>query len=147
MNEFEIVNVINRPLAEVFAYASAVENVPMYSPTVTEAHQTSPGPVGIGSTGIMTGHFLGRHFESTFETTDYKLNEHFAAKTVSGPFHLEITHNFDATPEGGTRIVSHYRGESRGFFKLAEPIMFRVTKKQFEASADTMRELLEAETG
>jgi len=47
--------------------------------------------------------------------------------------------------EGGTRLSTVYRGESRGFFKLAEPVMVRLTKQQFEAAADNMKALLESE--
>ena len=144
MNEFEIVTVIQRPVDEVFAFVEKAENTPLYSPSVSEAHQTAEAPIGVGSTAVLVGKFLGRRFETTWEVFDYKLNERFASKTVSGPFDLEITNTFE--PEGaGTKITGLYRGESRGFFKLAEPVIFRITKKQFEASAETMRELLEAE--
>ena len=99
---------------------------------------------GVGSTAVLSGHFLGRRFETTWETTDYKLNEKLDNKTISGPFYLEISATYEPGG-GGTKVISRYRGESRGFFKLAEPLVFRITKKQFEASAETMKELLEAE--
>jgi ligand-binding SRPBCC domain-containing protein len=144
MNDFEIVTEIDRPLDEVFAFVERVENVPLYTLAVTDAHETSQGPLGIGSTAVMKGKFLGRGFESTFEMTDYKLNEHFAATTVSGPFEMGVRHHFEATSSGGTKLVSRYHGDFRGFFKLAEPVMSRVTKKQTEASLATLKELLEA---
>jgi hypothetical protein len=43
----------------------------------------------------------------------------------------------------GTQVTSFYRGESRGFFKLAEPLVVRLTKKHFETAADNLRALLE----
>ena len=33
-----------------------------------------------------------------------------------------------------------------GFFKIGEPILVRIAKKQFQAQLDTMKELLEAPT-
>jgi hypothetical protein len=50
-----------------------------------------------------------------------------------------------ATPvEGGTQLTSVFRGESRGFARLAEPGMVRLAKKQFKAAAENMKALLEA---
>jgi len=144
MNEFEIVNIVKRPVEEVFAFVEKAENISMYNPAVREARKTSEGPIGIGSTAVMTGRFLGRDFDTSWETVDYKLNERFEAKTVSGPFHLEILSTFEATTDGGTRITQHCKGDTRGFFKLAEPVVFRITRKQFEASAEALKELLEA---
>jgi hypothetical protein len=43
----------------------------------------------------------------------------------------------------GTQVTSFYRGESRGFFKLAEPLVVRLTRKHFETAADNLRALLE----
>jgi hypothetical protein len=39
--------------------------------------------------------------------------------------------------------MSIYRGESRGFFKLAEPLVVRLTRKQFETAAENLSTLLE----
>ena len=44
----------------------------------------------------------------------------------------------------GTRLTTTVRGESKGFFKVAEPIIVRVTKKQFETAAETLKAMLEA---
>jgi hypothetical protein len=43
----------------------------------------------------------------------------------------------------GTRVTANYRGESRGFFKLAEPLVVRLTKKHFEAACENLRTLLD----
>ena len=40
-------------------------------------------------------------------------------------------------------MTSFYRGESRGFFKVAEPLLVRLTKKHFETAAENLRALLE----
>jgi hypothetical protein len=41
------------------------------------------------------------------------------------------------------QVTSLYRGESRGFFKLAEPLVVRLGKKHFETAWDNLRTLLE----
>ena len=86
----------------------------------------------------------GRRFESVSECTDYNPNEKFSTKTTSGPFHLEIENTLSSV-DGGTRLATIYRGESRGFVKLAEPVIVRLTKKQFETATENLKALLEAE--
>ena len=88
------------------------------------------------------GTFLGRAYESPAVCTALTENKQFATRSTSGPFYIEI----DATLEpvdGGTRVTSFYRGESRGFFKVAEPLLVRLTKKHFETAAENLRTLLE----
>ena len=68
----------------------------------------------------------------------------YSSETISGPFQLDISNTLTSA-DGVTHVTSDFRGESRGFFKLAEPVMVRLTKKLFEASMDNLRALLEAD--
>lgn len=43
----------------------------------------------------------------------------------------------------GTRITFTCGGESRGFLKLAEPLVVRLSKKLWEAAAENLRVLME----
>jgi uncharacterized protein YndB with AHSA1/START domain len=144
MNEFEIVTVINRPVDQVFAFLVDPTKTSDWTPGVTEARQTSDGPVGVGTTVLFIGKFLGRGFESLSEVTNYVPNEKFTSKTTSGPIHLEVDSTLQPV-DGGTRLATDYRGESRGFFKLAEPVIVRLAKKHFETAAENLKALLEAE--
>jgi len=144
MNEFEIVTVINRPVEEVFAALQDLEKAPQWNPGLTEVRQTGDGPLDVGSTMVYVGRFLGRSYESPSECTECLANQRFASRTTSGPFHLEVE-NTVAAVDGGTRLSSLYRGESRGFFKLAEPVVIRLTRKHFETAAENLKALLEAE--
>jgi hypothetical protein len=45
--------------------------------------------------------------------------------------------------DGGTKVTDHYRGETRGFFKVAEPIAVRLAKRQFENDSENLKTLLE----
>jgi len=63
---------------------------------------------------------------------------------MSGPFLLEIESTLEAV-DGGTKLTNRYRGESQGFFKLAEPVVIRLTRRQFEAACENFKELLEGD--
>jgi len=76
------------------------------------------------------------------ECTGLTENKHFATRTVTGPFYLETDAVLEPVAEG-TRVTSTYRGESRGFFKLAEPLVVRLSRKHWETAMDNARALLE----
>jgi Polyketide cyclase / dehydrase and lipid transport len=142
MNEFTIVTTIGRPVEEVFAVIQDVPRTPVWTPGLTEARQTSEGPLEPGAALIYRGTFLGRNYETPAVCTALTENKQFATKSTAGPFYIEI----DTTVEpvaAGTQVTSFYRGESRGFFKLAEALVVRLTRKHFETAADDLRALLE----
>ena len=142
MNEFTIVTTIGRPVDEVFAVIRDVARTPVWTPGLTEARQTSEGPLEPGTTLVYRGTFLGRSYESPAVCTALSENKQFATKSTAGPVYIEIDTTVDPVPTG-TQVTSFYRGESRGFFKLAEPLVVRLTKKHFETAADNLRALLE----
>ncbi len=143
MDEFELVTIIERPVEDVFAALQDLDKAPQWNPGVTEVRQSSPGPLGVGSSLVYVGSFLGRGYESPSQYTEYVANKRFVSKTVSGPFDLEVATTLDPV-DGGTRVTARYRGESRGFFRLAEPIVFRLAKKHFETANENLKTLLEA---
>jgi uncharacterized protein YndB with AHSA1/START domain len=143
MNEFQIVRVIERTAEDVFASLVNFERIPDWNSSVVEVRWKHDEPLAVGSTITYVGKFLGRTFESDAQVTEIVPGARFSSKSVSGPFLLEVENNLE-TVEGGTRITSDFRGESRGFFKLAEPVMVRLSKNLFETSTDNLKALLEA---
>src|SRR5450759_3253325 len=144
MNEFELTITIERPVEAVWAYFQDFSRYPEWNPGMSEARQTSPGPMAVGGTLVFVGKLLGRSYESHTQCTAYLPNERFASGATSGPFQLEIDTRLEPV-DGGTKMTSRYRGESRGFMKLAEPVAIRVARKQFEAANENLKALLEAE--
>ena len=142
MDEFEVVTVIGRPVDEVFAVVQDVTRSPVWTPGLAEVRRTSGGPMGVGATMVYTGTFLGRRYESPVSCTGFAENKQFATTTTAGPFHLEVDQALEPTG-AGTRLTIHYRGESRGFFKLAEPLVVRLTRRQAETAGQNLKALLE----
>ena len=142
MNEFTIVTVIGRPVDEVFAVIQDVAKTPVWTPGLSEARIISDGALEPGSALLYQGTFLGRAYESPAVCTALTENKQFATKSTSGPFHIEIDTTLEPV-DGGTQVTSFYRGESRGFFEVAEPILVRLTRKHFETAAENLRALLE----
>jgi uncharacterized protein YndB with AHSA1/START domain len=144
MVEIEVGTEINRPVEEVFAYVTDPAKVPESNSIVLEAKAEQPGPLVVGSRIHMVVRLLGRRIEHTAEVTEFEPNRKFAQK-ADFPFPGGITISVEPTA-AGTRLTTRLVMEPGGFFKLAEPILGRILKKQFQAQADTLKELLEAES-
>jgi uncharacterized protein YndB with AHSA1/START domain len=142
MNEFTIETTIERPASDVFAALQNLDSAPMWNTTLTEVRKTSDGPLGTGSQVLYAGRFLGRSYESPSEYTEFTENESFTSKTVSGPFELEVATRLEAVGEA-TKLTVHVQGDSDGFFKLAEPLVVRMTKRTFENAYENLKTLLE----
>ena len=144
MIRIDLSTMINRPIEDVFEYATGVKNQPEWASGVLEAEQTSEGPFGVGSTYRLVRRLLGRRIEVTFEVTEYESNKKYGFKSTSGPVSVEGSQSFDSV-EGKTRITLAMEGDPRGFFKLAEPILAGIVKRQFEGDLHNMKDLLDAQ--
>ena len=142
MNEFEITIVIERPVEDVFAVLTDLTKTPAWTPGLTEVRRDGGGPLQVGQAMTFVGSFLGRDYESAAAVTELVAGERFASKTTSGPFHLEIDSRLEPVANG-TRLATVYRGESHGFFKIAEPIVTRLARKQFDTAAVNLKALME----
>jgi carbon monoxide dehydrogenase subunit G len=142
MNEFEITIVIERPVEDVFAVLTDVSKTPAWTPGLTQVQRDGDGPLQVGQALTFVGSFLGRSYESAAEVTELVVNERFASKTTTGPFHLEIDSRLEPVANG-TRLATIYRGESHGFFKIGESIVTRLARKQFETAAVNLKALME----
>ena len=143
MAKIEISLVINRPVEEVFAFVSNAENLPRWRATTLEVTKTSPGPVGVGSAFKGRFSFLGRQFDGNFEITAHEPNRIYAGKILAGPFPLETRYTLEPI-DSGTKLIFVAVGEPGGFFKLAEPLVVNLAKRQYEADLHNLKELMEA---
>ena len=143
MARFDVSTTIKRPVEDVFAVMSNVENNPKWSSVALEAEQTSPGPIGVGTTARVVAKVLGRRMESDFEVTEFEPNRKFVSQSKSGPFPLQVSVTFEPI-EGGTRVNTTIEGEPGGFFKLAEPLIVSVSKRQSQSDLDNLKDLMEA---
>jgi uncharacterized protein YndB with AHSA1/START domain len=143
MVKFEVAVEINRPIDEVFAYLDDPTKIPEWNSIVEEA-RPSETPVRQGTTISTRARFLGRKMESTWEVVEHVPNKKIVQRTDK-PFPFTLTNVFEAAGKG-TRLKGAFEGEPGGFFKVGEPILGRIAKKQFQAQLDTLKELLEART-
>lgn len=137
--------VINRPVDEIFEFMANAENNPQWQSGTQEAVKTSEGPIGVGTTFTSVSRLLGKRLESVVEYTAYEPNKRVAGKVTSGPVPFQFETTFEPAAEGGTKVTGGGEGDVGGFFKLAEPLVARMLKRQFDANNANLKDLLEAQ--
>lgn len=134
---------IERALEEVFAYVSNPVNDAEWVAGRVESLQTSTGPLGIGTTILVTNKFLGRQFSQTIEATEYEVNRKVSYKSITGPLPVSDHRIFERAGTA-TLVTLQLDGEPGGFFKLADPILAVLGRKQFETDLASLKTILEA---
>ena len=108
MLKIESTTVINRPVEEVFAVLSNLENNPKWASVFLEVKKTSEGPIGVGTTWRVVQKAFGRQIESEVEVAEYEPNRKCAQKSKSGPFPVEVLQTYEPV-EGAHGSVSPWR--------------------------------------
>ena len=98
--------VVDRPVEEVFAYATDVSKVPEWQTSALEARVD--GPMQAGATGAIVRKFLGRRMESTVRFDEYEPPRKFAIESTSGPVQFHVHQTYE--PEGAGRAYQHRHG-------------------------------------
>jgi len=126
---------LNTPANELVWQSSAVERV-----------KVTDGPLEKGSRTRGVDTFLGRHLTTEWEMVelhDYERRE----RTVSGPFEMEIDWLLEPVGDS-TRMVmqmSAEAGAGRFFGKLADAVVIRIAKRDWQANLEKLKDVLEAE--
>jgi uncharacterized membrane protein len=141
MARFEHSVVISRPLEDVFAFAANPVNDPQWSSAV-DVTQVSAGPLVIGTEFQQVGRFLGRRVELSLQVTAYDPNQRLRLKTTSGPIRFAGTRRFEPVT-GGTRVTFTGDGETGGFFKLVEPLVIPMARRQLRVDLANLKRVVE----
>lgn len=144
MQTFETSVLINRPVEEVFAFVADYDTHVQWQSGVLEAEITSEGPPEVGSQYKYVMQLVGRRLDTAGEITVFEPPKRQGWKATSGPFPMEGEFSFDGA-DGGTNVTLHVEAEAGGFFKLAEPLVIRMVRRQFETSLNNLKDLMEAE--
>lgn len=134
--------IIDRPIAEVFAYVSDLTHAPQWQTGLIDVRKTTAGPLGIGSQFTFVRKFLGRTLEASNAFTAYRPNEIVTFVTTSGPMSVEASYLFSQVPEG-TRVTCQMAMKPGGFTRLAEPLIGASIRREMAAEFGFLKDLLE----
>jgi carbon monoxide dehydrogenase subunit G len=133
--------IIRRPVADVFAFVSNLENAPRWNYALVETRKTSDGPVGVGTTYRQTRSIPTRS-EEVLEVTELEANRRFAFIGDLGPFHGTLAYDFEEA-DGGTRLTNSADLEGRGLARVAGSLAANRISSAVAANLDALKDLLE----
>ncbi|MGB3714816.1 MAG: SRPBCC family protein [Candidatus Promineifilaceae bacterium] len=140
----EKVIVINRPIAEVFAYVGDLQTGPQWQSALLEVRRATDGPLGIGSQFTSVRKFMGRKVEAGVEIVAYEPSSKLAIKSISGATPFEQSYLFESTAEG-TRLTTVLELQTGGgLMGLADPLIAASVKREMDASFGDLKDLLES---
>lgn len=143
MARFDVNTSIKRPVEDVFAVLSDFSNGSKWaSGAVEPAKKTSDGPIGVGTTWQGVGKVAGRRFDTDVTLTEFEPNRKVTIK-LTKPFPTTSTVTLESVA-GGTRVSQTVESEPGGFFKMAEPLLVTMARRQFQNDLDNLRDLMEA---
>jgi uncharacterized membrane protein len=135
---------IKRPVEDIFAVLTHLENAAKWSRAVEERLLT-PGPMGVGTQRRATvPTFGGRTTENVMELTEFEPNRKLAMRSISG-FPFEVRISIDFVPVGdGTRLDWLVSFEPGGLLKPTAPLLAAVYKRSFAKDLQKLKALMEA---
>jgi len=90
---------ISKPVEEVFAFLSDLNNQTKLNNTLNEV--VLSGPVAVGTKFKMKGSVMGRNFESDNEIVALEPNKTIGIKTFAAPPASDVTNTYTFENEGG----------------------------------------------
>ena len=136
--------VIERPRAEVAAFAADPDNAMAWYQNIKSVEWRSAKPAAVGSRMAFVARFLGRTIAYIYEVRESIPGERFVMSTVDGPFAMETTYSWRDEPGGGTRMTLRNRGEPSGFSGLAAPLMAGAMRRANGKDLTRLKSILEA---
>ena len=147
MNSFEVSVVIDRPMGRVWEFLNSTENELLWESSAVERALLTDGPLRKGSRVRQVDRFLGRRIETEMETLDL-VDYHRRERTVSGPFEFEVVWHLEPAGDGSrfTMTLTAASGLGGVFGKLADSLVARMSRREWDANLGKLKDLLEADT-
>jgi len=136
---------IKRPVDKVFAYTTEAKSWPEWQSIITEAEQTSQGPMCVRATTKGTSRMMGLSMRWTAKVTEYEPNRKFGKNIICGSITNEQHNTYDPI-EGGTKFTIVYDVKVGGLLKLFSPMVVSSMRKETKKSLGNLKSILEAQT-
>jgi uncharacterized membrane protein len=135
--------VIDRPAAEVAAFATDPLNAPRWYVNIKSVEWKSTPPLVVGSKVAFVAQFLGRRLAYTYEITELVPGSRLVMRTAEGPFPMETSYQWEPAGPGQTRMTLRNRGEPAGFSKIVAPLMAMAMRRATQKDLAALKALLE----
>ena len=135
---------IERPVADVAAFAGDPTNAPEWYTNIKSVEWLTPPPVAVGSRMDFVAQFLGRRLAYTYDVVELDPEHRLVMRTADGPFPMETTYTWEATREGETLMTLRNRGNPSGFSRVTAPMMERAMRRATSKDLARLKSILES---
>lgn len=132
---------IKQPREEVAAYMFDPVHDAEWTGGVIEVHPRQEGLLRPGARVERTVRFLGRRFGYEYVVTASQ-DCSFVEMEVRQPFPMQIRYELEFI-SGGTLARIRARGDARGFFRLAGPLLDMMVRRNIKGDLERLRRRLE----
>ena len=134
---------INRPIEDVFAVLTDVEETGKWFPGDVEEHWTSPAPHGVGSTRHAVVTVFGRRTENDAVATVYQPPHRAVMEGTSpnAPFVVELTFARDGD---GTDVEVMSEIRFRGAMRILGPLVIAIYGRAWTRGLANLKRLMES---
>lgn len=136
--------VICQPVRQVFDFVSTPENDVGWRYGTFAAATLTEGITAKGTFFRSIGHWMGRRNLSTFEVTEYKPDQKYGFKSLSGPLSSQTSYSLWMGDNGCTKIRISIQADVVDFFQIDEGILEENMQKQLKEDLAMLKDLLEA---
>jgi hypothetical protein len=133
---------INCPVEKVFVYTTDAGKWNQWQSTIMEAEQTSPGPVGVGTTFRGTSRLMGRTMKWTARATEFESPERYAKNITSGSVVIEQHNTYSPTPQG-SKFTLVYDMKVGGLLMVLSPLLVHSMRTELTKSLGNLKHILE----
>lgn len=134
--------IIDRPVSDVFAYATDPLRIPRWRPNVLEVIGYT-APTGVGTTYELAEKLMGRRQQFGQRVTAFEADNLEVIETTSGAVRPVQRFTFEATADGGTRYHARLEVQTLGIMRIFEPLMKGQVKKTMVQYGENLRRNLE----
>jgi hypothetical protein len=136
---------IERPCADVFAFASDPAKQVLYQSNLIEYEQLEDGPVEKGSKERGAVRVAGKKLSFTQEVTEWDPPHRMVMRSLEAPMHWELELRCEELAADRTRLTMHQQvDELGGFFgKLGDAIVTKMYTRDVRSNLENLKDLLE----
>lgn len=136
--------VIDRPRAEVAAFAADPDNATAWYEHVKRVVWRTKRPLAVGTRIGFLAESLGRQLEFVYEITAFVPDERLTMRAEEGRFPMETTYSWRDEPGGGTRMSLSNHAEPRGVGRMSAKLLRRSMERSNAKDLSRLKAVLES---
>ena len=138
--------VVDRPAAQVFAYATDPARFQEWQQGVIDARLDQSGPAQVGSKCLTTRRIGGANRTVTSEFTHFDAHKTWGVRGIDGPIRATVDVTVDPLTETSSRLTIAVDFDGHGIGKLLVPLIVRrQAQKEMPANVEALKRRVEAQ--